>query len=311
MLSSAAMITRLTSKFKRRAMARRNYVYYAWRFIANAVPTFHAVASRTVHRDLDAIGRELHEQGIVVATTDRFLTEPGRAALGEASRAILKTSESERVRAVVAGAASSTASKKDFLVNLVKFDKGVPPDDPLLKVALDQRLLEIVATYFGLWPTLHSVAAWLNYPTDEPPAVSQLWHRDPEDLQIIKVFIYLSDVGEQSGPFSYIPRTHSFGAEVERARVCEHSKRLSNEEMARVFEPSSWRVCTGAADTMILADTIGYHRGGKPTSGVRVLVTFTYTSATPMMARKLRVAGVPDWATSPIQRFAIREVSGV
>ncbi len=127
-------------------------------------------------------------------------------------------------------------------------------------------------------------------------------------IQIIKVFIYLSDVGDQSGPFSYIPRTHSFGAEVERARQCESSKRLSDEEMSRVFQPSSWRVCTGPADTMILADTIGYHRGGKPTSGVRILVTFTYTSTTPMMARKLRVAGVPGWAASPIQRFAIREI---
>ena len=310
MLSCAAMISRLTNRFKRRAMAKRNYIYYAWRYIANAVPTYHAVATRAVHRDLEATNRELREQGIVTGTTDRFLTDAGRAALGEASRTILKTSESGRVRAVVEGAASSTSSKKDFLVNLVKYDKGVPPDDPLLKVALDQRLLEIVSAYFGLWPTLHAMASWLNYPTDEPPSVSQLWHRDPEDLQIIKVFIYLSDVGEQSGPFSYIPRTHSFGAEVERARQCEASKRLSNEEMSRVFGPSSWKVCTGAADTMIVADTIGYHRGGKPTSGVRILVTFTYTSATPMMARKLRVAGAPDWATSPIQRFAIREISG-
>lgn len=304
------MIERLTNRFKRRAMAKRNYIYYAWRYIANAVPTYHAARSRTVHRDLDATNRELREQGIVIGPTDRFLTAAGRAALGEASRTILKTSESERVRAVVEGAATSTSSKKDFLVNLVKYDKGVPPDDPLLKVALDQRLLEIVASYFGLWPTLHAVASWLNYPTDEPPAVSQLWHRDPEDLQIVKVFIYLSDVGEESGPFSYIPRTHSFGAEVERARQCEASKRLSNEEMGRVFGPSTWKVCTGSADTMIVADTIGYHRGGKPTSGVRILVTFTYTSATPMMARKLRVAGTPAWATAPIQRFAIRDVTG-
>lgn len=304
------MITRLTSRFKRRAMARPNLVYYAWRFIANAVPTYHAVASPTTHRDLGAIERELRQQGIVVGPTDRFLTEGGRTALAEATRAILHTGQSERVRAVVEGAAAPSASKKDFLVNLVRYEKGVPPDDPLLKVALDQRLLEIVASYFGLWPTLHAVAAWLNYPTDEPPAVSQLWHRDPEDLQIIKVFIYLSDVGERSGPFSYIPRTHSFGSEVERARQCEASKRLSDEEMSRTFPPPAWRVCTGGPGTMILADTIGYHRGGKPASGVRILATFTYTSATPMMARKLRIAGMPAWANTPIQRFAIREISG-
>jgi hypothetical protein len=310
MLSCAAMITRLTSRFKRRAMSRPNFVYYAWRFIANAVPTYHAVASRTTHRDLAAIQRELRDQGIIVGRTAQFLTGAGQAALADAARTILETSRSERVRSVVDGSASATAGKKDFLINLVRYDKGVPPDDPLLKVALDERLLEIVASYFGLWPTLHAMAAWLNYPTDEPPAVSQLWHRDPEDLQIIKVFIYLSDVGDQSGPFSYVPRTHSFGAEVDRARQLEVSKRLSDEEMSRVFAPSAWRVCTGPADTMILADTIGYHRGGKPTTGVRILATFTYTSATPMMARKLRISGTPAWASSAIQRFAIRETSG-
>ena len=51
---------------------------------------------------------------------------------------------------------------------------------------------------------------------------------------------------------------------------------------------------------MILADTVGYHRGGKPTSGVRILATFTYTSATPMMTRKMQVPAMPAWASLPI-----------
>ena len=139
-----------------------------------------------------------------MAETDRFLTEGGRAALAEASSRILATANSDRVRRIVAGN-ETNEDKKDFLINLVKYGNGVPPDEPLLKVALDQQLLEIVAAYLEMWPTLFSIAAWLNYPTDQPPAVSQLWHRDPEDLRLIKVFIYLSDVEEHSGPFSYIP----------------------------------------------------------------------------------------------------------
>jgi hypothetical protein len=181
----------------------------------------------------------LREQGIVMAETDRFLTEGGRAALADASAGILATANSDRVRSIVAGTATHE-DKKDFLINLVRYGNGVPPDEPLLRVALDQQLLEIVAGYLEMWPTLFSIGAWLNYPTDQPPAVSQLWHRDPEDLRLLKVFIYLSDVKEHSGPFSYIPRTQSFGSAVEQARRCGNSLRPSDAKVSKVFPPSTW-----------------------------------------------------------------------
>jgi hypothetical protein len=298
------LINRLTNRYKRRAISAPNFTFYAWKFVANAVPTYHAMRMRQTVQHQDTVATLL-EQGVVVADTDRFLSENGQAAMTEATAAIIGTANSDHVRNVIAGS-ELKGGKKDFLVNLVKYEKGVPADAPLLKVALDPKLLEIVASYLCLWPTLHSIAAWLNYPTDQPPAVSQLWHRDPEDLRIVKVFIYLSDVKEHSGPFSYIPRTQPFGAAVDQARQCGTAPRLSDAEMARVFPPSTWKVCTGSAGTMILADTVGYHRGGKPTSGVRILATFTYTSATPMSVRKLHVPTMPSWATEPIQRFAIR-----
>jgi hypothetical protein len=301
------MISRLTNRYKRRAISAPNFAFYAWKFAANAVPTYHAMRMRMRrdgrrHQDTIAV---LREQGIVMADTDRFLTEGGRAALADASSGILATANSDRVRRIIAGN-DANEGKKDFLINLVKYGKGVPPDEPLLKVALDRQLLEIVAAYLEMWPTLFSIGAWLNYPTDQPPAVSQLWHRDPEDLRLIKVFIYLSDVEQHSGPFSYIPRTQPFGAAVEEARRCGKAPRLSDAEVGKVFPPSTWKVCTGGAGSMILADTVGYHSGGKPTSGVRILATFTYTSATPMMTRKVQVPEMPSWASLPIQRFAIR-----
>jgi hypothetical protein len=69
-----------------------------------------------------------------------------------------------------------------------------------------------------------------------------------------------------------------------------------------------WRVCTGPAGTMIVADTLGLHRGGKPKTGTRLLVTFTYTSGTPMVKRGIRLKGEPDWISSAIQRYAVKEM---
>src|SRR4051812_36703772 len=115
------MITRLTNRYKRRAMSAPNFTFYAWKFVANALPTYHALRMGDGQRHRDTIAT-LREQGIVMAGTDQFLSEVGRAALAEASAAITKTSNSDRVRQIVAGGGQAKSGKKDFLLNLVKYD---------------------------------------------------------------------------------------------------------------------------------------------------------------------------------------------
>ncbi len=304
------MVTTLTRRFSRRALPKPNFAYFLWRFVANGLRTCRALAAPAASSDIPAIASELTNEGIVIGPSDRFLTEEGQRALGEAASRVLQTSRSEEVEAVVSGRASAGERQKEFLVHLVSYPDGMQSDDPLLKVALDKKLLEIVSSYLGLWPCLHSVAAWLNYPTDAAPETSQLWHRDPEDLKLIKAFIYLVDVDEQCGPFTYIPRTHPFGAEAASAQRLEKKKRIADDRMMRAFPPQSWQVCTGSANTMILADTLGYHRGGKPTAGRRTLITFTYTSGSPFTERPLSVVRMPTWISSDIQRWAVKPLLG-
>lgn len=304
MSASRALVRRFTQRYSRRPLQKPNLAYVLWRYVGNGVRTWRRLTAPVTFDDTRAIAGELTGQGIATGPSDRFLTAEGRRALDEASKEILETSRSPRVQAVAASGASATG-KKDFVVDLVKYPRGIPADSPLLKVALDPRLLEIVSSYLGLWPCLYAVSAWLNFPTEAPAAKSQLWHRDPEDLRLIKVFIYLVDVDEQCGPFTYIPATHPFSANLAKAQPLEEARRTQDDRMQEVFAPSQWKVCTGPAHTMILADTLGFHRGGRPSAGQRVLVTFTYTSRTPVVEHKLHVAGTPAWATSPIQRAAL------
>lgn len=301
----AGDVSRLTRRFSRQALSRPNATYVIWRFIANGRRTARALMTAPYDGKAGAIGREIKERGIVVGPSTMFLTSEGGQALHDVSARMLEISQSAEVRATITRTAADPGRKKAFLIDLVGFPQGVHPDDSLLKLALDPKLLSIVSTYLGFWPCLHSISAWLNFATDAPPELSQLWHRDPEDLKLIKVFIYLSDVGERSGPFTYIPKTNPFGALAGAAAKLEHKKRVSNELMARVFPRESWHVVTGPPHTMILADTVGFHRGGKPETGQRILVTFTYTSGTPMTERSLWVRSAPVWASSAIQRFAV------
>jgi hypothetical protein len=83
---------------------------------------------------------------------------------------------------------------------------------------------------------------------------------------------------------------------------------VTDEDIDRLFPRSTWRICTGPAETMILADTLGFHRGGKPTGGIRLLVTFTYTSGTPLFKHAVRLKGDPVWISSAIERCAIKQL---
>ena len=302
-------IRNLTREWSRHALPRPNRVYYLWRYGANGARTVRHWLRRPRYSDSRGIAAEIARDGIVVSSTDRLLSPDGVAAFTEAARAILESSRREDVARHIEGAsAESLDRRKDYLVHLASFPDGVSPDDSLLKLAVDPKLLEIVAGYLGFWPCLHSMSAWLNFPTAAAPERSQLWHRDPEDVQVVKVFIYLVDVDEQCGPFTYVPATQPFGAKAAVPEKLERSKRTSDDRMKRHFAPAEWRVCTGPPGTMIVADTVGYHRGGKPVEGHRILITFTYTSATPITDRSLRLRAWPRWATTGVQRAALREL---
>jgi hypothetical protein len=254
--------------------------------------------------DTPRIAEELTENGILIGTTDQYLDEEGHEAFAEASKMVLGISRNAEVQSAIAKGGSDY-KKKDYLVHLIPSDQKHGPDSPIFRLALNRKLLEIISLYLGMWPRLHAMSAWLNLPSAGEAKQSQLWHRDPEDMRLVKVFIYLDDVDINCGPFSYIPKTHPFGAKSALNPKHNHPKRITDDEMRVAIPSEEWVACAGPAGSMILADTVGFHRGGKATIGNRILITFTYTSGTPFGSRSFQFDGVPDWASSEIQRYAL------
>lgn len=289
---------------KRKALTKPNLSYFQWRYLRNGKRSYLAWQTRNSQSEAIAkAAREISKRGIIVGPADKFLSAEGCKALAEASETVLRLSRNENVLTTIANQAAGNG--KDYLIRLIPWEQEHSPESPVLRVALDKPLLEIVSAYLGMWPRLHAVGAWLNFPTENEAKEAQLWHRDPEDLKTVKVFFYLSDVTEENGPFCYIAETHPFASGAGRVPPHKHKKRILDEEMVSAFAPDSWLTCTGPANTMIIADTVGFHRGGKPRKGTRILLTFTYTSGTPLVKRVLQIAGRPEWITHPIQSHAI------
>jgi hypothetical protein len=299
------MLQRFFLRFKERPLDKPHLGYLLWRYVANGSRTRGALRARPEFSDTEQISNEMKERGIVVGGSSQFLTAEGNEALEEASREVMELSRSPDVQAIASGKMRLDKAKKEYLIRLVTDDRELSTDHPLARIALDPKLLELISSYLGMWPRLFSVEAWLNYPTELPAKDAQLWHHDPEDFQVVKVFIYLNDVDENLGPFSYIPKTQPFGAETARIRQYVGRGRTQDEEISVGFPPDTWCICTGPAHTMIIADTIGYHRGGKPVSGNRILIRFTYTSGAPFKPPRHRVKARSQMHLSDIQRSAL------
>ena len=102
---------------------------------------------------------------------------------------------------------------KDFLVR--KYDVGgvLGLDNPWLSACISRRLIDIANEYLQLWSKLEYLDLWYSLPVGESAErkASQIWHRDFDDSHLLKVFLYLSDVDERSGPFEYVPGSQPGG----------------------------------------------------------------------------------------------------
>jgi len=150
------------------------------------------------------------------------------------------------------------------------------------KVANHQNLKTIADAYFKMKGTqMRYYNIWKHEPSEEAPKGSQLWHRDREDVKILKVFICMEDVTEQKGPFTYAPGTHMEGPVKKEADFLVEKtgpKRTTDDMMNKLVPKENWIKSVGNEGTIVFADTNGYHKGGEVKEGYRLLFTCMYVS---------------------------------
>ncbi|ARN74092.1 hypothetical protein [Oceanicoccus sagamiensis] len=82
------------------------------------------------------------------------------------------------------------------------------PSTPFMQYALDEDILNTVGGYLGSTPFLQSIELIYSTPRDEGEALHQthLYHKDKIDRRIVKMFTYITDVDDECGPFTVLPR---------------------------------------------------------------------------------------------------------
>ena len=146
-------------------------------------------------------------------------------------------------------------------------------------------MLDIVSAYLGRYPKLRMIDLWYNIAVgDEAPTHSQNWHRDGEDTELVKVFLYFNNIDLNAGPFTYVPDSHlkgKYGDLWPGETVLKHiygGVYPDVKELEEKFKQDDRKVCTGSAGTLIFCDTYGLHRGGHCKTTDRILGNWVYTT---------------------------------
>jgi hypothetical protein len=141
----------------------------------------------------------------------------------------------------------------------------------VLDIANNPKIIAAVEGIFGCKPTIGYITAWWSIPTaDGKPREAENFHRDVDDVNFIKLFIYLSDVEEENGPHEFILGSH---ARPQLHRI----RRYSDDEVLSTFGADHLVRFTGKAGTVFLENTYGLHRGQPVRSGRRLMLQVIYS----------------------------------
>ena len=199
---------------------------------------------------------------------------------------------------------------KEFLVRKYAWGVQLGLDDPWLRLGTNPRLLDVANAYLEMWSKLEYVDVWYTQPAggEDERRSSQRWHRDFNDRHLLKAFLYLVDVDEETGPFEYVPRSAP-GGELEALWPWRPlgDNYPPEDELAERIDGRAVTF-TAPKGTLIFCNTSGFHRGGFAKTKPRALATFTWDSPASLRAlseRNFTFVSSDGVALSAAQRFAL------
>lgn len=195
------------------------------------------------------------------------------------------------------------------------YNKTYTTESPFMKLALDPNILQFVNSYMGMRSRLFFISAWSNYKLDtyNKPTGPFMWHKDGEDKKQVKFFILLDNLEKNSCSFYYAKGTHVDGhnkVKYSRKEARKTSGRVTDEMLLRSISQEDIVEIFGPKFTAAVADSYGFHKGGKCTKGTRLLLSFGYVSHFPISTgavdnHPLFKLKDPENLKSEIQRDAV------
>jgi hypothetical protein len=147
-------------------------------------------------------------------------------------------------------------------------------------IILDPSFLYLAQEYLGCNPILDNVSAWCSVPLGklstkekmyELNSSAQKFHYDMDRIKFLKVFIYLDEVNNRNGPFTYVKTSHQ-----DKPLLLE-DRRYEDEEIHSFYKSEKILEMCGDAGSIFACDTSGFHKGKPVESGFRIVFQLEYS----------------------------------
>jgi hypothetical protein len=220
---------------------------------------------------------DLKSEGVHVTSIERLLPDRGlHAELARASAFINSQPPRDNPVDWVWGASSLDLSAE----SLIQRFPGI------FLLGLDERVLRLARLYLHL-PIAYHGAVVRHSLVDNGYLGPRIWHRDAEDLHVLRMVIYMNDVSPGGGPFEYIPRN----CPVRYKHV--PNMKLTSDVVEKFVPRERWRQIFAPAGTVILCDSAKtFHHESLQTERPRTVVMIGYSSRRPF-GRSLAQAHFP------------------
>jgi Phytanoyl-CoA dioxygenase (PhyH) len=283
-------------------MAHHHELY--WRYVANFKPwlRYQLRYKEPLNGRQKLLLHDLKRHGIAITTAGALMCDTSLFEELETAVWTLEAALSGKINE--AREQVDAPGFKTYFIELLGLRPALDPSSIFVRFGLQPVILGLVNHYFGMYTRLRHFNVWHTFSSERAPRNSQLWHRDPEDHYIVKMFVYLTDVNEEAGPLIYAPGTHARGSIKSSPESFKEenttARRSNDDQMSAVVPRQKWVSAIGPKSTVIFADTRGYHKGGMVREGARILYTCTFTSQACLRAeyfeRKLPISPHPDKA---------------
>lgn len=135
--------------------------------------------------------------------------------------------------------------------------------DSVKQIIYSDKIVALAKDYLGKEPVIHNVTIWWSFPLkDEEGEFIESpfygYHYDIDDVKFVKLFVYLNDVDEETGPHVILSGTHK------NKGLFEIKNRRLSDEVAEQRYSGKKRVMMGPAGTAFFEDTFTYHKGTNP-----------------------------------------------
>lgn len=150
--------------------------------------------------------------------------------------------------------------------------------DPFLHVeesfqlAFSDHMLDFAGEYFNCYPALGTFNLRRSYSNSLQAKTTQLFHCDRNSIKFFKFFIYLNDVDDPShGPLTIIKGSHK-----KRPLNVFAKHRWEDKEVEDLYGKENFHYLTAKKGDLIAATTTCFHKGNKPTTQDRTMLTLNY-----------------------------------